>query len=144
MNHNPQGRRRAETREVVIEKPPVDNSVERRRNRMTDKIADGIQYIVLAIIVGLGSILLTVRSEQDKMGVTVASVNTSIIALQQKLEIMSDAKVNKSDFTLDKAALYERLRGVEADQKIMADGLRKIGEQTTEITKQLAEMKGRR
>ena len=91
------------------------------RNRLTDKISDAVQWILLAIVASSAGMLLSVKSEQDKMGVTVLQLSTSIATMQQKLEIMSDTKVNKSDWTLDKAAIYERLRSVEADQKIMAE-----------------------
>lgn len=125
------------------EKPILDNEVERRRKRMTDKIADAIQYILLAVVVSSAAMLMGVKSEQDKMGVTVSNLGALIASMQQKLEIMADTKVNKSDFALDKAGIYERLRAVESDQKIMADSLRKSHDQSLEIAKQLSEVKRR-
>jgi ribosomal protein S10 len=107
---------------------------------MSNRIADIVQAIIVALLLGLGGATLALKDTVTTLTANYAAIDRTLTEVKTKLDVQADTKVTKADFDTYKAQIYERMRAIEESQKATAQAIADLTRVQTELTRDVAEI----
>jgi hypothetical protein len=97
---------------------------------MSNRIADIVQAIIVALLLGLGGATLALKDTVTTLTANYAAIDRTLTEVKTKLDVQADTKVTKADFDT-----Y-----IEESQKANAQAITDLARVQSELTRDVAEI----